>query len=89
MQPGFCMLAYVNGTDVEVESVESGAHGAAIAARPATGRLPMLNALRPREQLVAALAAYPDELARIIFKGHDPDALMRPASDGGWASSSS
>jgi len=78
------MLAFVNETDVEVESGDLGAHGAAFAARPATGRVPVTNALRTREELLAALAAFPDELARIVFKDHDQDSLMRPASDGGW-----
>ncbi|MEA2514887.1 MAG: hypothetical protein QOF33_1511 [Thermomicrobiales bacterium] len=78
------MLVLANRTDVEVGTVESGASGAAQAARPTTGRVPVTNALRTREEILAALAAFPDELARIIFKDHDPDALTRPASDGGW-----
>lgn len=40
--------------------------------------------LRPREVILATLAAYPDELARVTFKDHASDALLRPASDGGW-----
>lgn len=39
---------------------------------------------RTREAILTALAAYPDELARLVFAGGDPEALMRPASDGGW-----
>ena len=78
------MLAFVNGADVEVDSGDLGAHGAAIAARPVTSRVPVTNALRTREDLLATLAAFPDELSRIVFKDHDSNSLMRPASDGGW-----
>lgn len=44
----------------------------------------MTGALRTREAILAALASFPDELERIVFKDHDPELLMRPASDGGW-----
>ena len=42
------------------------------------------NAIRSREEILAALAAFPDELARIVLMDHSPEALIRPASDGGW-----
>lgn len=44
----------------------------------------MANPMRSPEEIVAALAAFPDELARAIASEDDPEALMRPASDGGW-----
>ncbi len=37
---------------------------------------------RPHE-LIAALAAFPDDIARLIA-GRSVEALKRPASDGGW-----
>lgn len=46
--------------------------------------MPVTNALRTREEILAALAAFPDELARLVCDDHDLEALMRPASDGGW-----
>jgi len=46
--------------------------------------IPLTGAPRTREAIVAALASFPGELARIVFKDHDPNVLMRPASDGGW-----
>lgn len=45
---------------------------------------PVTNALRTRENILAALAAFPDELARVVLSEHDTDDLVRPASDGGW-----
>ena len=35
------------------------------------------------DALVAALAAFPEDLARSLA-GHPKEALVRPASDGGW-----
>lgn len=67
-----------------MDTVESGANGAPDATRPGTGRLSVTNGLRTREEILQALAAFPDELARVVFKDHDTESLMRPASDGGW-----
>lgn len=44
----------------------------------------MANPLRSPEEIISALDAFPDELARTIASDDDPEALMRPASDGGW-----
>lgn len=41
------------------------------------------SSMRERDALIDALAALPDELKRTLH-GHSPDALTRPASDGGW-----
>ncbi len=40
--------------------------------------------MRTIEQILEQLAAFPGELARIVFTGHDEEALRRPATDGGW-----
>ncbi|MCA9859409.1 MAG: DinB family protein [Thermomicrobiales bacterium] len=39
---------------------------------------------RSREEILEELAAFPDELRRLLFSAHDDDALYRPGSDGGW-----
>lgn len=44
----------------------------------------MSNPLRSPDEIVSHLEAYPDELARVIDNVNDPEALMHPASDGGW-----
>lgn len=44
----------------------------------------MANALRTPEEIISALEAFPDELGRAISGVSDPEALYRPASDGGW-----
>ena len=44
----------------------------------------MANPLRSPEAIVSALENFPDELRRSIFNSDDPEALFRPASDGGW-----
>jgi hypothetical protein len=38
---------------------------------------------REREAIVAELGAFPEELGRAL-DGQPPEALVRPASDGGW-----
>lgn len=48
-----------------------------------TGARRVTGPLRPPDALLAALAATPDELARAI-DGQPDEALVRPASDGGW-----
>jgi hypothetical protein len=68
----------------ENEVVDWSAHDVAGVVRSATTGVPVTNPLRSRETILAALATFPDELARVIFGSHDPDALTRPASDGGW-----
>ena len=35
------------------------------------------------EALLEALAAFPEELGKVVA-GHPPEDLLRPASDGGW-----
>jgi hypothetical protein len=42
------------------------------------------NPTRSPEEIVSLLEAYPDELARVIAGADDPEALIQPASDGGW-----
>lgn len=54
----------------------------AAAAGPGGGRL-VTGPLRSPEALLAALAAMPEELARAL-EGQPDEALVRPASDGGW-----
>ena len=44
----------------------------------------MANPLRSPEAIVSALETFPEELSRAVFGNDDPEALMRPASDGGW-----
>jgi len=51
---------------------------------PDTGGVLVANPLRSPEAIISALETFPDELGRAIFGGDDPDALNRPASDGGW-----
>lgn len=40
--------------------------------------------LPARDEILAALASFPDELERVVLNGHDDDALRQPGSDGGW-----
>jgi uncharacterized damage-inducible protein DinB len=42
------------------------------------------NPLRSPEEIISALGAFPDDLGRAISGVSDPEALYRPASDGGW-----
>jgi hypothetical protein len=42
------------------------------------------NPMRSPETIISALEMFPEELSRAIFGENDPDALNRPASDGGW-----
>ena len=42
-----------------------------------------MSSPRTREAILAALAAFPEELARTL-DGQPTEALVRPASDGGW-----
>lgn len=51
--------------------------------QPAMG-VPVTNAIRTRDEILSALAAFPDELARVIQGASSPEDLLRPASDGGW-----
>lgn len=44
----------------------------------------MTNPLRSPEEIIAALEAFPDDLGRLVSGVDDPEALVRPASDGGW-----
>lgn len=44
----------------------------------------MANPLRSPEEIISALAAFPDDLGRSLSSVEDPEALSRPASDGGW-----
>lgn len=44
----------------------------------------MANLLRSPEAIISAMESFPEDLSRAIFGDHDPEALMRPASDGGW-----
>lgn len=44
----------------------------------------MANPIRSPKELIAALGSFPDELGRAIGGADDPDALLQPASDGGW-----
>lgn len=41
------------------------------------------QSLRDRQTIVDALAAFPEELSRTL-DGQPDEALLRPASDGGW-----
>lgn len=43
----------------------------------------VVNAPRDQETLLLALAAFPDDLGRALT-GQPTEALVRPASDGGW-----
>lgn len=44
---------------------------------------PLATSERDREELLEALAGFPDELERAVA-GRSMEALCRPASDGGW-----
>jgi hypothetical protein len=74
----------VNRTGGAVAIGTSRPNGAVPGARSVMGGMPVTNALRTREAILAALAAFPDDLERAVFQDHEPEDLMRPASDGGW-----
>jgi hypothetical protein len=42
------------------------------------------NQIRTTQEIIATLAAFPDELRRVIEGADEPEALVHPASDGGW-----
>jgi hypothetical protein len=42
------------------------------------------EAKRERDEILRALASFPDELERVALRGKDVETLRRPASDGGW-----
>jgi uncharacterized damage-inducible protein DinB len=44
----------------------------------------LANPIKTIQEIISALEAFPDELARVIDGADEPDALVRPASDGGW-----
>ena len=44
----------------------------------------MANPMRSPETIISALEVFPEELGRAIFGDNSPEALSRPASDGGW-----
>lgn len=46
--------------------------------------MPVTNSERPPAEIIAELSSFPDELARAVFSGNDPESLMQPSSDGGW-----
>ncbi len=41
-------------------------------------------ARRTRDETIEALASFPDELERLVLRGHADAQLRQPASDGGW-----
>jgi hypothetical protein len=55
---------------------------AGIAAEPSG--VCVANSIRSPKDIVAALGSFPDELGRAIAGADDLDALLQPASDGGW-----
>ena len=46
--------------------------------------MPVTNTEPAAAEIIAEIETFPDELARTIFSGSEPDDLLQPSSDGGW-----
>lgn len=47
-------------------------------------RGPLEATLKPREDILTALEAFPEEFGRVAISGRELETLRQPGSDGGW-----